>query len=582
MFFKTKQTGDFTTNTQIIRLSIAALIIGAICAWIAVVLLKMIYFFTNLSFFHRFSFAYATPTHNSLHAWIIVPPILGALVIGIIARYGSEKIRGHGIPEAIEAMIINESRISPRVAFWKPISAAISIGTGGPFGAEGPIIMTGGSFGSLFSQLFKLSPVERRILLVAGAAGGMSATFAAPVSSVLFAIELLVFEFKPRSLVPIAIASSVADAIRMLILGPGPLFAMPILHHTSWNLLAVSFVIGLMGSLLAMLLTRAIYGVEDFFRKLPIHWMWWPAIGAVFIGLGGWISPRSLGVGYDSISAMLNMKLTLYTLIGLLIVKTIIWVISLGSGTSGGILAPILIIGGSLGGVAGYVFHAQHPGVWVLLGMSATFSGVTRTPFTSIIFPLELTHNLGALLPLLVTSSISTGFSSWILPRSILTEKIVRRGLHLTREYKTDPLEMHDCKEICYIPNNTIHGDAYLTTITMNLLSHYDTKTWFTVLDDDGHPVGIVLACEILYRASINPQQKVLEIINDAPYVRNNDTAKVAMQQMLISHCDWVKVINKEDHQIEGFLTIQKLMDLRRKEYEEETERKRVFSIFQN
>ncbi len=451
-----RQTGDFTTSSQIIRLSIAALFIGITCAFIAIVLLKMIDFFTNLFFYQRLSLAYITPTHNHLHAWGILPPIIGALIIGLMARYGSQKIRGHGIPEAIEAMLINKSQINARVAFFKPLSSAISIGSGGPFGAEGPIIMTGGSFGSLFAQFFNMSSIERRILLVAGAAGGMSATFAAPVSSVLFAVELLIFEFKPRSLVPIAIASAVADATRMVCLGPGPLFPMTPLFHVTAPLLGAATVIGLSGSLLAVLLTWAIYRVEDTFRRFPIHWMWWPALGGIVVGIGGLISPRALGVGYGSIFAILNVRLTVYTIVALLIVKTIIWVVGLGSGTSGGILAPILIIGGSFGGLGGELLHVAHPGVWALLGMSAIFSGVTRTPFTSVVFPLELTHNLGALLPLLVTASIATGLSSLILPRSILTEKIARRGLHLTREYNTDPLQMHYCREIAWIPEQSL------------------------------------------------------------------------------------------------------------------------------
>lgn len=574
-----RKTGDFTTSAQIITLSAAGIVLGAMCAIIAIVLLKMIYFFTNLFFYHRLALAYITPTHNNLHVWAILPPVIGAVLIGIIAKYGSEKVRGHGIPEAIEAMLINESKVHPRVALWKPISAAISIGSGGPFGAEGPIIMTGGSFGSLFGQFLKFSSIERRILLVAGAAGGMSATFAAPVSSVLFAVELLVFEFKPRSLVPIALASAAADAIRVALIGPGPLFSMPALSHVSTELLGVSALIGVVGSFLAILLTWAIYSVEDTFRKLPIHWMWWPAMGAIVIGIGGLISPRALGVGYDSISAMLNVKLTVYTLVTLLIVKTVVWVVALGSGTSGGILAPILIIGGSLGGTVGELLHVPHPGVWALLGMSAIFSGVTRTPFTSVIFPLELTHNLGALLPLLIASSIATGLSSFILPRSILTEKIARRGLHLTREYQTDPLQMHYCREIVLRPHTSLRADAVVGDIAEEVLTTHMSDTWLHVTDHDGTSKGIISTSDIAKQAIRFPQSSILEHIRRAPMLNSTDTAKVALEHMIVADTDWAWVIG-EQGDVFGFVTIQELFHLRQREYHEEVVKHRTFSWF--
>ncbi len=577
MSIKRKKTGDFTTDSQIVRLSAAALLVGAICAFIAIVLLKMIYFFTNLFFYHRLSMMYVTVTHNQLHAWVIVPPLIGAVLIGLIARFGSEKIRGHGIPEAIEAMLINESKVQPRVALWKPISAAISIGSGGPFGAEGPIIMTGGSFGSLFSQILHFSPIERRILLVAGAAGGMSATFAAPISSVLFAVELLVFEFKPRSLVPIALASAVADAIRVQLIGPGPLFGMPPLMHVSWQLIGVSALIGVTGSLLAVLLTYAIYAVEDGFRKLPIHWMWWPALGAIVIGVGGYISPRALGVGYDSISAMLNVRLTFYTLLGLLIVKTVIWVVALGSGTSGGILAPILIIGGSLGGAIGEILHVPHPGVWALLGMSAIFAGVTRTPFTSVVFPLELTHNLGALLLLLVTSSIATGISSYILPRSILTEKIARRGLHLTREYAVDPLQMYYCRDIMSLPELSVKGDEEIGVLREQMLT-YPPNSWLKVIDGDGSYTGIVRPMTLLREALIHPQLQISKCLNEVPTVLDMDTAKTALEAMLECGSDWTRVTTTSGHVL-GFITVDGLLDVRRTELRYENHRQRVFSF---
>ncbi len=577
-FVLSRKTGDFTTNSQIFRLSAAALIVGSACAFIAILLLKTIYFITNVFFYHRISLTYVTPTNNHLHEWVMLPPIVGAIIIGFIARYGSEKIRGHGIPEAIEAMLTNESKVHPKVAFWKPISAAISIGSGEPFGAEGPIIMTGGSFGSLFSQFFHFSSIERRILLVAGAAGGMAATFAAPVSSVLFAVELLIFEFKPRSLVPIAIASAAADSIRIALIGSGPLFGMPSLPHVTWLLVLVAGVIGVIGSILAVLLTYAIYRVEDAFRKLPIHWMWWPAIGAIIIAAGGLICPRTLGVGYDSISAMLNAKLTVVTLLTLFIIKTIVWVVALGSGTSGGILAPILIIGGSLGGIFGELIHAEHPGMWALLGMSAIFAGVTRTPFTSIVFPLELTHNLGAMLPLLITSSIATGISAYILPRSILTEKIARRGLHLTHEYSTDPLAMHYAKEIVYFPSILIEGQTSIKEALEILMQKGISDNWVGITNSKGTWVGLVNTWDIVRSAKTSADKNVIECVSDAPCIHTGDTAKTALAAMVKKHVDWTKVVS-EDGTCIGALTVSQLLQLRCKERIDEEHRHRVYDM---
>src|ERR1035437_7167996 len=208
----TDKLGDFTSTPRMITISGIAIFVGLVSAFVALALLKLIGLFTNLFFFGRWSATLVSPAGNHLGLWEILVPVGGALIIGVMARYGSERIRGHGIPEAIEAILINGSKVEPKVSILKPLSSAISIGSGGPFGAEGPIIMTGGAFGSMIAQLFKLSSTERKTLLVAGAAGGMSATFAAPVAAVLLAVELLLFEWKPRSFIPVALASVMAGA----------------------------------------------------------------------------------------------------------------------------------------------------------------------------------------------------------------------------------------------------------------------------------------------------------------------------------------------------------------------------------
>ena len=435
--------GDFTTGPRVILISGMAIVIGVVSAFIALILLRLIGLFTNLFFFGRWGTALISPAGNRLGIFEILVPVVGGLIIGLMARYGSERIRGHGIPEAIEAILISGSRVEPKVAFWKPLSSALSIGTGGPFGAEGPIIMTGGAVGSLIAQFFHLSSTERKTLLVAGAAGGMSATFASPVAAVLLAVELLLFEWKPRSLVPVALASATALVVRRYIIGMGPLF--PVVSHPAFigpvGVLGCVLV-GLLAGALSALLTVMVYASEDAFRLLPIHWMWWPAIGGLVIGIGGLIFPQALGVGYDTIGAMLQGHLTVQVIVSVLLVKSIIWSVSLGSGTSGGVLAPLLMMGGALGGLEALFLPNLGAGFWEMVSMGAILGGTMRSPFTGIIFVLELTHDVNMLLPLLVGCVIAHGFTVIVMRRSILTEKVSRRGYHLSREYAVDPLEI--------------------------------------------------------------------------------------------------------------------------------------------
>src|SRR6202522_4078520 len=444
-----QKLGDFTTTPRVIPISLLAIGIGLVSAFIALFLLKLIGLFTNLFFFQRWSFAAASPAANHLGVWEVAVPVIGALIIGLMARYGSERIRGHGIPEAIEAVLLKGGQIEPRVAILKPVSPAISIGSGGPFGAEGPIIMTGGAVGSMIAQFFHLSSTERKALLVAGAAGGMSATFAAPVAAVLLAVELLLFEWKPRSLIPVALASVAAGAMRRYLLGVGPLFPVP--AHPVFigpaGLLGC-IVAGIAAGALSALLTLAVYGAEDLFLRLPIHWMWWPAIGGLTIGLGGLVFPQALGVGYDTIGALLQGSVTTKVILGVLFVKWFIWAVSLGSGTSGGVLAPLLMMGGALGGLEAMFLPNEGLGFWPLISMGAVLGGTMRSPFTSIVFAFELTHDANVFLPLLVGSVIAHGFTVLTLKRSILTEKVARRGYHLSREYAVDPLEILFVREV--------------------------------------------------------------------------------------------------------------------------------------
>src|SRR5579871_6681652 len=451
---KVLNKGDFTADLRLVWLAALAVPTGALCGLVALVLQRLIGLFTNLFYYQSLTVPHeliSPPT--DVHGWVavalILVPVVGGLIIGLMARYGSERIRGHGIPEAMEAILIGQSRMQPRVAILKPLSSAISIGSGGPFGAEGPIIMTGGAFGSIMAQLFRLTAAERKTLLVAGAAAGMSATFATPVAAVLLAVELLLFEWKPRSAIPVALASATAGAVRRYVLGVGPLFPVP--QHAIFigpDGLAGCVIAGLLAGGLSALLTIAVYGAEDTFMKLPIHWKWWPAIGGLAVGLGGMIFPQALGVGYDTIRELLQGDVPRTIIAGVLLVKSAIWAISLGSGTSGGVLAQLLMMGAALGGVeAGFLPH-EGAGFWQLVSMGAILGGTMRAPFTAILFALELTHDITVLLPLLVAAMLAHLTTVLLLKRSILTEKVARRGFHLTREYSIDPLEILFVREV--------------------------------------------------------------------------------------------------------------------------------------
>jgi CIC family chloride channel protein len=432
---------DFSTNRRVLLLGALALPIGIIGAFVAQALLWLIAVFTNLAFFHRLSAEAVSLQGHHFGWWGVLVPAIGGLIIGLMARYGSEKIRGHGIPEALEAILLGRSLIKPKVAILKPVSSAVSIGTGGPFGAEGPIIMTGGACGSIFAQLFHLSPAERKTLLVAGAAAGMSAVFATPVAAVLLAVELLLFEWKPRSFIPVALAAVTASLMRVPLLGAGPIFPVPLHEIQPPAHLAVAALVGLGVGAVSVLLTHLVYACEDAFARLPLHWMWWPALGGLAVGLAGWIDPRVLGVGYELIHDLLRGDVLMTAALTLIVAKGVVWAVALGSGTSGGVLAPLLMVGGATGAVIGQLTGAGSPGLWAMVGMAAMMGGIMNAPLTGIFFALELTHDFNALPVLLGGTVIAYGVSVLWLRRSILTEKLARRGQHIAREYSVDVFE---------------------------------------------------------------------------------------------------------------------------------------------
>jgi H+/Cl- antiporter ClcA/predicted transcriptional regulator len=503
------EKADFSAGFDLVWLSAMAVVVGALCAYVAVALQALIGFFTNLFYYQQLSFAFIeSPAARAqeLGLWAIIIPVIGGLIIGLMARYGSERIRGHGIPEAIEAILIGQSRMSPRVAVLKPLSSAISIGSGGPFGAEGPIIMTGGAVGSIIAQIFRLTAAERKTLLVAGAAGGMSATFATPMAAVMLAVELLLFEWRPRSFIPVAIASAVAAMIRAFThMGPGPIFGVP--PHTtplSTPVLLSSALVGLACGGLALLLTIAVYAFEDAFQRLKrIHWMWWPAIGGLGIGIGGYFQPKALGIGYDTIYAMLkgeyNSPELIWALLALMAVKCLIWSFALGSGTSGGVLAPLLMMGGAVGAMMSTVLPGQDPALWPLVSMAAALGGTMRSPLTGVIFAIELTHDIHALPAILIACVFAHAFTVLAMKRSILTEKVARRGFHVFREYGVDPLERLNIGDVMATSVTTIPAAMPVHRVIEDFfLSSGHKHQGYPVVDADGSLVGIITKADVL------------------------------------------------------------------------------------
>jgi CIC family chloride channel protein len=574
--------GDFTTDSRMILLSAMAVAIGGISALVAYALVWLIAVITNISFYGRLSSVFVSPAGNHLGAWVILIPMVGGLIVGFMAYYGSEKIRGHGIPEALEAILIGRSRIDPKVAILKPLSSAIAIGTGGPFGAEGPIIMTGGAFGSLFAQFFHLSSAERKTLLVAGAAAGMSAIFATPLAAVLIAVELLLFEWKPRSFIPVAFASAVAAAARIPLLGPGPIF--PVTPHDPLPAtgLVVCLIVGLIAGFASSLLTALVYGVEDLFKRLPIHWVWWPIIGGAVVGIGGLIDPRVLGVGYDTIRAILQGEIIGTVALGLLVAKALVWSISLSSGTSGGVLAPLLIMGGALGAFESHFIPMGNGGIWAIVSMAAMMGGTMRSPLTAIAFTLELTHDVNTLPALLIGCVAAQAVTVLLMKRSILTEKVARRGHHLVREYTVDPLEVlrveevmdHDAPtiptmmKVAELSDRIAKGDPQLTK-----------RQGTPIVDEAGHLAGIITRGDLLraLEANHDPDRSVIEAGSTNLIVAYPDEVlRDAVAKMIRNDIGRLPVVARDDsRKLLGYLGRSGVLAARMRSHDEEHVRER-------
>jgi CIC family chloride channel protein len=580
-----RHLGDFSVTPRMLLITALALPVGAVSACVAWALLRLIGLITNVVFYQRVDTALVAP--GALHhnpALVLLAPVVGGLVIGLMARYGSEKIRGHGMPEAIEAILTGGSKVQPRVAALKPVSSAVAIGTGGPFGAEGPIIMTGGAIGSLFAQFLHLTADERKTLLVAGAAAGMAATFNAPLASIMLAVELLLFEWRPRSYVPVVAAVTVATVVRAPLLGTGALFPAVGSIHLNAGTYAFCLVSGVVSGLLAILATMLVYAAEDAFRRLPIHWMWWPAIGGLVIGLGGLVVPQALGVGYDIIDLELSGSIGLGLVIGILVVKTLIWSLSLGSGTSGGVLAPMFMIGGALGAVEAQVFPHVGPGFWALIALAGVLGGVMRSPLTGVIFALELTHRMDAVLPLVVGASTAFAVSVLLLKRSVLTEKVARRGFHLTREYDVDPLEVLFVDEVVDPEPLTFGRDVTVDAAVRQVedgSAPSSRQRLFPVIED-GHLVAVVTENGLRAASSAGRGADTLGDIAtyDPVCVFEDDTLRHAAIVMADRGLTRLPVVRRAAATtVIGVVSLQQLLAGRLKDLQEARETERVLRI---
>ncbi|HZP17463.1 MAG TPA: chloride channel protein [Terriglobales bacterium] len=586
-------TGVNTTETRpyaeparfrLVLVSFLAGAIGLLAGCIAFLLYKLIGLFTNIAFYGHFNAGFVSARHAVEHLglWVIPIPVIGGLIVGLMAKYGTPKIKGHGIPEAMEAVLVNRSRIQPRVAILKPISAAIAIGTGGPFGAEGPIIQTGGAFGSLIGQLMHTTAAERKVLLACGAAAGMSATFNTPIAGVILAIELLLFEFKSRSFIPLVIASTLATAVHMQVLGPGPMFSVAATDFAVPRALPFYVLLGVVCGLAAVGFTRLLYWTEDLFEKLPVDELWWPAIGGVGLGIIGYFVPRVLGVGYDTIGDILNANLALKLLVVVMIAKAAALVISLGSGTSGGLLAPMFMSSAAMGGAFAMVVNrlvpsAQlSPGAFALVAMGAVFGAASRATFAFIIFAFEITRDYNAVLPLMLVSVIADGIGMLLMPRaSIMTEKLARRGLRIHQEYEADVLHQVSVAETMDHDVPFISAEVRLNDLADRIARGDPGVTRhhaLLVFDSDSKLAGIITRGDILRGLEKDPSMTVFDACSQNVVVTYPDEAlHEASEKMLRYNIGRLPVVERDDpRRVVGYLGRPGILAARLRKFHEE------------
>src|SRR5665213_2375155 len=562
-------------KTRLLRISCLSVLVAAAIAIIAKLLVWLINLVTNISFYGTFAATFHSPSGNHLGVWVIIIPAIGGILVGLMALYGSAAIRGHGIPEAMEQILVNRSKIKPSITFLKPISSAIAIGTGGPFGAEGPIIATGGALGSTIGQIFKITSNDRKVLLAAGATAGMAAIFGTPIAGVFLAIELLLFEFSPKTILPVALACITGAAGHHVLFEAGPVFPMSNLATPSNIALAIYSFTGLIIGFLSLGLTRIVYLIEDWFEELPIHWMWWPAAGGLAVGIIAYFAPRTLGVGYDNIIDILSGTLALTVVLRLCVFKFLSWAIALGSGTSGGTLAPLLTIGGAAGAIIGAAIIRLFPGAGItipmaaLIGMSAMFAGASRAYLTSITFAMEATMQSHALLPLLGACTASYLVSFFLMENTIMTEKIARRGVVTPDSYEADLLGKITVGQIISAKGLVLSTDNMVKEVRDWLKINNEPASFYIVVNDAGEYSGTVNRQDI-FRHGLDPGTTINDIMKDLKiYVRNTDSVRKAVELMAKQTVEVLPVISGDDNKVIGVLSYRDILSCYREQIEQ-------------
>ncbi|WP_242457855.1 chloride channel protein [Pedobacter sp. BS3] len=552
---------SFFLKKRLVQISFMCVVVAAAISLIAKFLVSLINLITNISFYGSFDLAFHSPADNHLGAWVIIIPAIGGILVGLMALYGSKAIRGHGIPEAMEQILVNQSRIKPSITFLKPISSAIAIGTGGPFGAEGPIIATGGALGSTLGQLFKITSNERKIILAAGATAGMSAIFGTPIAAVFLAVELLLFEFSPKAILPVALACITGAAGHHLLFESGPVFPMPDIAVPSNLALGVYSFIGIISGILSLGITKIVYFIEDAFEKLPIHWMWWPAIGGLVVGIIGYFAPHTLGVGYDNIIGLLSGKLPFALVLSLCFYKFLSWAVALGSGTSGGTLAPVMTIGGATGAILGTVILQLFPQSGInlplaaLIGMSSMFAGASRAYLTSITFALEATMQSHALLPLLGACTASYLISFFFMENTIMTEKIARRGIYTPDSYQPDFLRKLRVSQILKNDLLVINADNTIQQVKDFFAATPPSENYFVITDAKGAFNGILNLRDV-YTSRQDSEKPVSVLARQSTFsVKTEDNLGDVVELMSEQNEDTVPVISPDGKTVVGVLT---------------------------
>jgi chloride channel protein, CIC family len=542
-------------DRRVVLVAGVAVVIGAAAGLIAQALTALIALLTNAAFFGRVSIAESSPADHRLGPWVVFVPVAGAVVVGLMARYGSKAIRGHGIPEAMEQVLTNESRVPPRMTLLKPLSAAVAIGTGGPFGSEGPIIATGGALGSVVGQALRTTADERKILLAAGAAAGMAATFDAPVAAVLLAVELLLFEFRARSLIPVTLAACTGAAMHIAFMGHGPVFEMPDIAQPGAAALVLYVLLGALMAVAAVGATRAVYAIEDAFERLPLHWMWWPALGGVAVGLVALVAPRTLGVGYGNIEDFLSGRSPLSVVAWLCAWKFVSWAIALGSGTSGGTLAPLFTVGGGLGALTGAAMAALLPAAGIdvriaaLVGMASMFAGASRATLASVVFAFECTRQPIGLLPLLGGCTASFLISGLLMRHSIMTEKIARRGVRVASEYVADFLDTVHVRDRATRNVFTLSGDVSVEEARTLILAGGPgtTHQGFPIVSREGRLLGVLTRRDLFGNFTDRSLPLRLVVRRPPVVVFGDNSLREAADHMVRERVGRVVVVARDD-----------------------------------